>query len=47
MEIIIEEIEPKYIIQIMTDNNNNFKGVGELIQHGYPHIFWTEYTAST
>lgn len=38
-KIILEEINPKYIVQDVIDVGTNFKKVDELIQDDYSHIF--------
>lgn len=43
LEITIDEIGPKYIIRLMIDKCINFKRVGKLIHHNYPHILDTIY----
>lgn len=38
---VVEEIGPKNVVQIITDNAANCKGVGLIIQQKYDNIFWT------
>jgi len=38
---VVEEIGPKNVVQIITDNAANCKGAGLIIQQKYDNIFWT------
>lgn len=45
LKTVIEEIRTKYIIQLVTDNWNNFKWVKGLIKANHPRIIWTSTAA--
>jgi hypothetical protein len=38
---IVEEVGPKNVVQIITDNAANCKGGGLIVQQKYDNIFWT------
>ncbi|XP_059658963.1 uncharacterized protein LOC132305321 [Cornus florida] len=38
---VIKDVGEHNVVQIITDNGSNFKGVGGIIENTYPHIFWT------
>ncbi|XP_066342489.1 uncharacterized protein [Miscanthus floridulus] len=38
---VVEEVGPKNVIQIITDNAANCKGAGLIVQQKYDNIFWT------
>jgi hypothetical protein len=37
----IDEVGPFNVIQVITDNATNCKGVGKIIERMHPHIFWS------
>lgn len=37
----IDEISHQKVDQVITDNNKNWKGVGEIIEDIFQHIYWT------
>ena len=38
---VVEEVGPKNVVQIITDNAANCKGAGLIVQQKYDNIFWT------
>ncbi|XP_066379528.1 uncharacterized protein [Miscanthus floridulus] len=38
---VIDSVGPKNVVQVITDNAANYKGVGLIIEQKYDHIFWT------
>lgn len=42
---VIEEIEPKNVVQIIKDNASNYGLVGDIIMGSYPHICKTKCAA--
>ncbi|CAM8925350.1 unnamed protein product [Rhodiola kirilowii] len=38
---VIDEVGHQNVVQVITDNANNCKGAGEIIEGIYPHIYWT------
>ncbi|XP_039044807.1 uncharacterized protein LOC120184396 [Hibiscus syriacus] len=41
MKEVIDEVGHQNVVQIITDNTANCKGVGEIIESMCPHIYWT------
>ncbi|MQM02666.1 hypothetical protein Taro_035441 [Colocasia esculenta] len=41
MEQMVAEIGEEYIVQVVTDNDSNYKKAGEELMKSHPHIFWT------
>jgi hypothetical protein len=39
--VIVEEVGPKNVVQIITDNAANCKGADLIVQQKYDNIFWT------
>jgi hypothetical protein len=39
--VIVEEVGPRNVVQIRTDNVANCKGAGLIVQQKYDNIFWT------
>ncbi|WOL10682.1 hypothetical protein Cni_G19441 [Canna indica] len=37
----ISKLMTENVVQVITDNGANFKRAGEIIEHDYPHIYWT------
>ena len=37
----IRDVGPIKVVQVITDNAANCKGVGRIIERAYPHIFWS------
>ncbi|XP_059635859.1 uncharacterized protein LOC132278046 [Cornus florida] len=40
-KLVIQEMGSQNVVQVITDNGNNFKAAGAIIEGIYPHIFWT------
>ena len=40
LEYFIKEVGPQNVIQIIIDNAYAYKGVGDIIEDKYSHIFW-------
>jgi len=38
--IVLNDIGPEDVIQIVTDNGSNFKKACKLLAEEYPHIVW-------
>ena len=41
LEDCIKEVDPRNIIQIITDNAFAYKAGGAIVESKFPHIFWT------
>ncbi|KAM3325673.1 hypothetical protein P3S67_000798 [Capsicum chacoense] len=37
----IEDVDPKNVVQVITDNAKNMKLAGTIVEETFPHIFWT------
>ncbi|PHT40514.1 hypothetical protein CQW23_19368 [Capsicum baccatum] len=38
---VIEDVDPKNVVQVITDNTGNMKLAGTIVEETFPHIFWT------
>jgi len=45
--IVLNDIGPEDVIQIVTDNGSNFKKACKLLAEEYPHIVWQPCLAHT
>ncbi|MQL72165.1 hypothetical protein Taro_004512 [Colocasia esculenta] len=45
MEQMVAEISEEYVVQVVTDNNSNYKKAREKLMKSHPQIFWTPYAA--
>jgi hypothetical protein len=41
LEKQIDKIEKQHVVQVVTDNGENFKAVGRILMDRIPHLFWT------
>ncbi|GFS43676.1 hypothetical protein Acr_00g0086400 [Actinidia rufa] len=41
MKVVVIEVGPKNVVQIIMDNAPNCKAAGQIIETQYPNIFWT------
>ena len=43
MDMIVEEVREENVVQVVTDNEASFKGVGMLLMEKQKHLFWFSY----
>eukprot|EP00253_Pinus_taeda_P019670 PITA_19670 len=45
LDIFIQEIGPRNVVQVITDNTANYVTTGKLLMERYPNLFWTRCVA--
>ncbi|XP_072952867.1 uncharacterized protein [Typha angustifolia] len=45
MDEVVQEIGEKRVVQVVTDNEANYKAAGNLLMIKRPHLYWTPYAA--
>ncbi|KAK4433493.1 hypothetical protein Salat_1111600 [Sesamum alatum] len=45
MDDVLEEIDEKYVVQVITNNGSAYKKAGELLMRKRKHLYWASYFA--